>query len=68
MFLSPKIWGSKYTNYFLFINKKPEFQCFGLLITLSSPCFRPVPAPSDRPPDRRRRRIISKTLRFLLIV
>lgn len=33
MFLSPKIWGCKYTNYFLFINKKPVFQHFGLLIT-----------------------------------
>lgn len=34
MFLSPKIWGCKYTNYFLFINKKPEFQHLDLLITL----------------------------------
>ena len=33
MFLSPKIWGCKYTNNFLFINKKAVFQHFGLLIT-----------------------------------
>ena len=33
MFLPPKIWGCKYTNYFLFINKKAVFQHFGLLIT-----------------------------------
>ena len=33
MFLSPKIWGCKYTNYFLFINKKAEFQSLGMLIT-----------------------------------
>ena len=36
MFLPPKIWGCKYTNYFLFINKKPVFQHFGLLITAAS--------------------------------
>ena len=33
MFLSPKIWGCKYTNNFLFINKKAVFQHFGVLIT-----------------------------------
>ena len=36
MFLPPEIWGCKYTNYFLFINKKPVFQHFGLLITADS--------------------------------
>jgi len=36
MFLSPKIWGCKYTNYFLFINKKPVFQHFEVLITPAS--------------------------------
>ena len=39
MFLSPYFWGCKYTNYFLFINKNTEFQCFGLLITLSAVYF-----------------------------
>ena len=36
MFLSPKIWGCKYTNNFLFINKKAVFQHFGVLITSSA--------------------------------
>ena len=36
MFLSPKIWGCKYTNNFLFINKKAVFQHFGVLITLTA--------------------------------
>ena len=35
MFLSPKIWGCKYTNNFLFINKNPVFQHFEMLITSS---------------------------------
>ena len=34
MFVYPIFWGCKYTNNFLFINKKAEFQCFELLITL----------------------------------
>ena len=33
MFLSPIFGGCKYTNNFLFINKKPEIQHLGLLIT-----------------------------------
>ena len=33
MFITPYFGGCKYTNYFLFINKKPVFQCFELLIT-----------------------------------
>ena len=33
MFVYPIFWGCKYTNNFLFINKKPEFQQFKLLIT-----------------------------------
>ena len=33
MFISPYFGGCKYTNNFLFINKKPEFQHFDLLIT-----------------------------------
>ena len=37
MFLSPIFGGCKYTNYFLFINKKPEFQWLGMLITLLRP-------------------------------
>ena len=36
MFLSPKIWGCKYTNNFLFINKKAVFQHFGVLITYAA--------------------------------
>ena len=35
MFVYPIFWGCKYTNNFLFINKKPEFQHFKLLITSS---------------------------------
>ena len=35
MFLSPKIWGCKYTNNFLFINKKAEIQCIDMLITFA---------------------------------
>ena len=34
MFISPYFGGCKYTNNFLFINKKAEFQHFALLITL----------------------------------
>ena len=33
MFVYPIFWGCKYTNNFLFINKKAEFQHFKLLIT-----------------------------------
>ena len=33
MFISPYFGGCKYTNNFLFINKKAEFQQFDLLIT-----------------------------------
>ena len=33
MFITPHFGGCKYTNIFLFINKKAEFQCFDLLIT-----------------------------------
>ncbi len=33
MYSSPLFGGCKYTNYFLFINKNIEIQCFGLLIT-----------------------------------
>ena len=33
MFITPYFGGCKYTNNFLFINKKAEFQCFGVLIT-----------------------------------
>ena len=43
MFLSPIFRGCKYTNYFLFINKNTEFQCFGLLITLSAVYFAILP-------------------------
>ena len=39
MFLSPKIWGCKYTNNFLFINKNPVFQHFDLLITFDAPLY-----------------------------
>ena len=35
MFISPYFGGCKYTNNFLFINKKAEFQHIALLITLS---------------------------------
>ena len=35
MFISPYFGGCKYTNNFLFINKKAEFQHIDLLITLS---------------------------------
>ena len=35
MFITPYFGGCKYTNNFLFINKNPVFQCFGLLITPS---------------------------------
>ena len=38
MFLSPKFWGCKYTNNFLFINKNPVFQHFEVLITMVHPC------------------------------
>ena len=34
MFISPYFGGCKYTNNFLFINKKAEFQHIDLLITL----------------------------------
>ena len=37
MFVYPIFGGCKYTNIFLFINKKAEFQRFGLLITLTVP-------------------------------
>ena len=33
MFVYPIFWGCKYTNNFLFINKKAEFQHLKLLIT-----------------------------------
>ena len=36
MFITPYFGGCKYTNNFLFINKNPVFQCFGLLITPSA--------------------------------
>jgi hypothetical protein len=44
MFLSPEFWGCKYTNNFLFINKNPVFQHFGLLITPLSLSFIPLPS------------------------
>ncbi len=37
MFVYPIFWGCKYTNNFLFINKKAEFQHIKLLITSISP-------------------------------
>ena len=39
MFITPYFGGCKYTNNFLFINKNPVFQCFGLLITPSASHF-----------------------------
>ena len=48
MFISPYFGGCKYTNNFLFINKKPVFQHFGLLITPS----RQPSATSWQPPLR----------------
>ena len=50
MFITPYFGGCKYTNYFLFINKKPVFQCFELLITpAASPNFTSIPFPSLLP-------------------
>ena len=46
MFLSPKIWGCKYTNNFLFINKNPVFQHFDLLITFTT--YHHIPRSAER--------------------
>ncbi len=49
MFISPYFGGCKYTNNFLFINKKAEIQHIALLITSNTSIYKKGRSPKGPP-------------------
>ena len=65
MLISPYFGGCKYTNNFLFINKKPEFQHIELLITFPPQIHE---YKKGRPPEESRPTLSHKNFDYFQLV